>query len=86
MKDVPGSAFMDDTGSVINVAGDNFYKACGALVAGEPGKGYTTCVKPQNHPNTDHEDYYGVVTTDAESKRAQLRADGESTGSSESST
>lgn len=54
MEDLKKGAFTD--GEVINYQGDNYYRACGAVVTIQ-----SYCVKRVNHPGVLHEDYDGNV-------------------------
>lgn len=57
-KPVPPQAFMNDEATVICLEGENFYKACDALVR-DFDDGQTHCVKRVGHPSVQHEDYEG---------------------------
>lgn len=58
LKDHPlgHTAFVSGDDSVINLGGENYYKACGF-----PVRTLTSCVKPSGHRN-EHEDFYGEKT------------------------
>ena len=47
------TAFISGDDSIINMGGDNFYRACTEMVSEKLG-----CVKRTGHPN-EHEDFYG---------------------------
>lgn len=58
--DIGPECFADSEATVISYKGDNFYRACDVLVAEFAG-GASHCVKRVNHPNRQHEDFYGRV-------------------------
>jgi hypothetical protein len=47
------TAFISDDDTVINLAGENYYRACPEMVSQHQG-----CVKRVDHV-TEHEDFYG---------------------------
>jgi hypothetical protein len=55
LKDHPlgSTAFISGDDTVINLGGENYYKACGS-----PVRERTSCVKRSGHKN-EHEDFYG---------------------------
>lgn len=55
LKDHPQghTAFIADDDTVINLAGENYYRACSEMVSQHQG-----CVKRVGHV-TEHEDFYG---------------------------
>lgn len=57
LKDHPKghTAFIADDDTVINLAGENYYRACGT-----PVREFTSCVKRVNHTGSC-EDFYGVT-------------------------
>lgn len=55
--DIGPQCFTD--GDVISYKGENFYRACGELVAELEGGGRSHCVKRIGHPGNQHEDYDG---------------------------
>lgn len=48
------SAFISGDDTVINLGGENYYRACGVQV-----EEHTSCVKRLGHPGKEHEDFYG---------------------------
>jgi len=56
-------SFCFTNGRVINHKGENYYKACDAIVAklDDLEGGMSHCVKRLDHPSTEHEDYQGRV-------------------------
>lgn len=59
--DIGPECFASGDGLVISYKGENYYKACGALVepVRAPEGGSTSCVKRVNHPGNIHEDWHG---------------------------
>jgi flagellar basal body L-ring protein FlgH len=57
--DLGNGIFTDDEEDVLNWKGNNFYKACGAVVATLPDGSTSTCVKHLGHPSNEHEDING---------------------------
>lgn len=63
-KPVGPEAFIDTAETIINLKGENFYKACGYIVA-RNRDGSSSCVKRVDHPGTIHEDYDGETIDSA---------------------
>lgn len=56
---VPKEAFYSEDHNVINVAGDNYYRACDEFVHESKNGTRSHCVKRKKHPGNVHEDYFG---------------------------
>lgn len=58
--------FTNEAQTIMNWAGENFYKACGfPVVENEDGSG-SSCVKRIDHPGIVHEDFEGKKRVDGE--------------------
>lgn len=65
-QDLGPEMFCNGERTVINWAGANYYKACGAEMVKLPSGETSTCTKPIGHPGLWHEDFHGNQTrTDA---------------------
>jgi len=58
-EDIGPECFTD--GFVISYKGENYYRACGAVVLWKEGGATTSCVKRVGHPGSIHEDYQGFT-------------------------
>lgn len=56
--------FTNESQTIINWAGDNFYKSCDVLVHEKADGGASYCVKPVNHGSKLHEDFAGQTMLD----------------------
>lgn len=59
--DIGPECFTNTEKTVISYQGENYYKACGQLVANIPGGGQTFCVKRRDHMGDVHEDFRGEI-------------------------
>lgn len=61
IKDLDAPAFTNESETVINYKGSNYYKACGEIVVNMGEHVTTSCVKRVGHPGHVHEDYIGAT-------------------------
>lgn len=65
--DIGPECFTDENMAVICYKGENYYRACGELVAehlADGGKSY--CVKPVAHAGVAHEDFEGRMVSNGD--------------------
>ena len=62
--DIAPECFADKDLTVISYKGENFYRACNALVKRHADGSSLHCVKRVGHPSVTHESYDGHVTSE----------------------